>query len=346
MRRSRDSRSGAVLVRPAPGSAREPRIPCVIETIDTTTQRMSWRRVRYRTTPPVVGDYEIYGATEIGYPQETKTAYDYALSTASPAFARRRGGVYLLEPTHTVQRQTTALFGVFVQYGTSGVLAELDPDTLKPITGRRVHTPNTDPRGCGGGKNYLWSATTSELFEYSTATMGLLRRFLIWQGSDKPVPKLAGVDLLATSVGGTDDLIYLFGLDRNSNKRLFFILDVTGPDRTISVRSGYPIETYTIIPSGTPQSAYYGGGDETYLFVGDGGGRIYTLNASSFALVASRNVGGTLGGFGGNFKRCFLVNKDTAAPEIVQERDPTTLSLVRTTIAAFQIPQGIGGDPD
>lgn len=345
-------RSSAMLVRSARGVQAPIRIACVILSIDQVNETMRWRRIRYRSTPPVPGDYEIFGRLETGYPAETATIWEYTTLNAMPAYAQKRHGDYLIEP-NAKKKKTTGLFGLFDATGRHGMLAELDPETLKPIAGRVVETIHANVAGCGGGKNYLWVGDVGhgELHEYSTHTMALLRRFSIQRQISSANPHnsftaIDGVDIVVTSVGGTDDLIYLFGRStafQEQNQRLLFIIDVVGPTRQLIVREKHEVHE---ILNEDPQTRYYGGGDEDILYVADGSGILHRLRANTFAKLSRRVVGGTIAGFGGNHRKCYTMNKDQSFPPRIRLRDPVSLRVLKGVTAPFTIPVGIGGDPD
>ncbi len=327
-----------------------PRIPGVITAIDRVQGLMKWRRVRYQSTPPKPGDFELYGDVETGHPIETATIDDYTLRQVIPVHALYKHGSYLIEP-NAMKPRSTSMFASFSDINRHGWLVELNPDTLQLVTGRVIPTPLGNPVGCAAGKKYVWTAdaSLSALLEYSTSSMGLLRRFSLRDGGleEEYFPRIPGVNIVVTSVGGKDNLLYLFGRNFNfghSHRRMLFVIDVVGPDRELVVRQTYDVNEIL----GAPRvSRYVGGGDDVFLYIAEGGGELYTLRATNLNRVVHRSVGGTITGFGGNSRRCFSANSNLPGLNVFRERKPTTLGVVKSAPAfPFFVPTGISYGPD
>ena len=291
------------------------RIPCVVTSIDTTAKTMKVRRVRYEKSPPVPGAYKLIGDEVAAFPMELATIYDYRVSRVVAAHAQYRNGTLFVEPNDR-KSKTTKLFAVFQTQRFYGFLAELEPTTMKPVTGRITQTPFVSPAGCGVGSDYLWTADVSrqEVYEYSTVTMMLLRKFST-QPTEKKIPAIDGVNLHITAIGGKDNLIYLFGQanDGDIRRRLVVIVDVVGEQRDLVVRE--TLEMRDDLGLIRPSTINGGGGDDKRIFIA-ADEKLYTLNGTNHTVVAEVTEHSGTNGMGGNINHCLTTHLDVQKPTV------------------------------
>lgn len=310
----------------------------------------------YIDSPPVIGDVR-YGKNNIGYPIELTEIEDYRNLVDQLVYAQKRKGVWLIEPPCLKKG------GIYVclmeidkieivgESARAGMIVEINPDTFSLHTERQISTTGNDPSGVGGGRDYFWSVDRmrSELFEYRTDTMARQRQFRLG-GIGQFFPAIPGVTLVPWAVGGSDEVLYLFG--RSNFAQVMYIVDVVGADRELVMRPPGKILMSTIdVAANAENYITGGGGDEDFIYICTRHGDYYKLHADTLEIAASDlNNDHIPTGFGGDGHRCFSTYVIDAGSGrhtgFFQERsvvDLTPLNPGRDFFVPFFLPVGIGG---